>query len=203
VGLVVGLVALLAALGGVAWWAARRGGDPRGYTEGVAAYRAGQRDVARARFTDAVRDEPSHAASRVFLARLAREDGDLTRATSELTRAIELDTTSALAFREMGQLQLQANRPDLAARFLERALRRDQTDRVALGWMGCAMARQGQGELAERFFQRAGQGDWSPCRPAVYGPPGAVAGPGCRGLRAAPGGYAPPGGYAAPPATRP
>lgn len=218
VALVAGLVALLAVLGGVAWWAANSGDDPRAYTEGVAAYRAGQREVARAKFAEAVKDEPDHAPSHVFLARLSREDGDLTRATSELTRAIELDTTSALAFREMGQLQLQANRPDLAARFLERALKRDPRDVVALGWMGCAMARQGQAELAERFFQRAGQGDWSPCRPAAYGPPGAVPGQGVP-----PGGYppgsvppgayppagayppqgAPPGGYAPPAAPRP
>jgi len=189
-GLVLGVVALLAALGGVAWWASTRGGEPRAFTEGVAAYRSGQREVARARFADAVREDPSHAASHVFLARLAREDGDLTRATSELTRAIELDTTSSLAYREMGQLQLQANRPDLASRFLVRAVERDGTDRAAFGWLGCAMVRQGQGELSERFFQRAGQGDWSACRPAAYGPPGAAPAP-----NALPGGYPP----AAPP----
>jgi predicted negative regulator of RcsB-dependent stress response len=190
-----GLVALLAIVA-VALWARGRDAAPEAYAQGVEAYRAGQREAARARFQQAAREAPDHVPTHVFLARLAREDGDLARAASELELAIRADTGSALAYREMGQLQLQAGRPDLAVRFLERSISRDQQDRVAQGWMACALSRQGNADLAQRFYQRAGSGDWDACRAAVPGAPGGVQGvpggvPG--GLPGAPGMAPPPG----------
>jgi tetratricopeptide (TPR) repeat protein len=118
---------------------------------------------------------------RVYLGRLAREDGDIPRATAYLDTAIRLDTTNAVAFREMGQLQLYAQRPQLAVSFFRRAIERDQDDRVAQGWMACALSSAGNADLAERFYSRAGAGDWTACRrnPAAAGqlPPGGVVPP--------------------------
>jgi tetratricopeptide (TPR) repeat protein len=203
-GLVVGgSLAALALVGGLAWWATQRGGTPASYERGVAAYRAGQREVARREFAEAVRERPTLATPHVYLARLAREDGDLQRAATELSTAISLDTAAALPYREMGQLQLQAGRADVATRFLERAIRRDNADRVAQGWMGCALTRQGRPDLAQRWYERAGQGDWTACQPgAPLGPggaPGAAPGGVPNGLPAgAPPPQGAPGGAYAP-----
>lgn len=210
-GWILGLLALVAVAAIGIWWASNRSSA---FDEGVAAYRAGQREVARARFAEALRADPNDAQAHVFLGRLARDEGDVTRAASELSEAIRLDTASALAYREMGQLQLQAERPDLAARFLTRAVERAPEDRTALGWLGCALARQGRPDLAQNFARRAGTGDWSACiaTPGVPAggpangayPPGAPGAAGYPPAGAAPGAYppgtyAPPAGYQPPP----
>jgi tetratricopeptide (TPR) repeat protein len=160
--LAVAAVALAAVFAGLYWWM-NESRSPRGLERGVIAYQAGQKDIARREFQAVADDREDLAIPRVWLARLAREDGDLTRATTELQRAIQVEPTSALALREMGQLLLQSNRPDLAINFLRRAIEADNTDRVAQGWMACALARQGNVQLSRSFAQRAGQGDWSGC----------------------------------------
>jgi tetratricopeptide (TPR) repeat protein len=167
--------------------------------DGVAAYREGRREAARRSFEAAAAADPRLSMARVYLGRLAREDGDILKATALLDTAIRLDTANAVAYREMGQLQLQANRPTLAVSFFRRALERNAEDRVAQGWMGCALTRSGDVQLAERFYGRAGDGDWTSCRQTAPGavPPGAVP-PG--GVPGAPAGAA--GGSAAPPTTR-
>ncbi|MGZ8378671.1 MAG: tetratricopeptide repeat protein [Gemmatirosa sp.] len=185
---VVAAVALAAVLAGAYWWATESG-SPRGLERGVVAYQAGQKDIARREFQAVADDREELAIPHVWLARLAREDGDLTRATTELQRAIQLEPTSAIALREMGQLLLQSNRPDLAVNFLRRAIEADNTDRVAQGWMACALARQGNAPLAQSFAQRAGQGDWSGCvaAPAMPMAPGQMPGQ----MAPAPGAYGP------------
>ncbi|GLC24358.1 tetratricopeptide repeat protein [Roseisolibacter agri] len=160
--LVVGIVALAAILAGAYWWMSESQ-SPRALERGVVAYQAGQKDIARREFQAAADDHPELALPRVWLARLAREDGDLPRATNEVTRAIQNEPANAIALREMGQLQLQVNRPDLAINFLRRAIEANNADRVAQGWMACALTRQGNVQLAQSFAQRAGQGDWSGC----------------------------------------
>lgn len=164
--LVVAVVALAAVLAGAYWWT-REAGSPRALDRGVVAYQAGQKDIARREFQAAADDHPELALPRVWLARLAREDGDLPRATTELSRAITSEPTSAIALREMGQLQLQVNRPDLAITWFERAIKANNEDRVAQGWMACALTRVGNLQVAQRFAQRAGQGDWSGCLSAA------------------------------------
>jgi tetratricopeptide (TPR) repeat protein len=181
------LALVLLLLGAAGYYALNRSGTPRALDEGIAAYRDGRREAARAAFERAAAEQPTLSMPRVYLGRLAREDGDIPRATAYLDSAIRLDTANTVAFREMGQLQLYANRPTLAVSFFRRALERDPADRVAQGWMGCALTRTGDAALAERFYARAGAGDWTGCRQQ----PGAVAGPG------APDGA---GGYAPPPA---
>jgi tetratricopeptide (TPR) repeat protein len=148
--------------------------------QAVAAYEAGRFEDARRGFEAAAAQEPTLARPHVYLARLARRDGDVPRATAELTTALRLERTNAVALREMGMLQLQANQPQLAGRFLARAIASDASDSVAMGWMGCALTRQGNAALAANFYARAGQGEWTACQqsaPAGAGPAG-VAAPG-------------------------
>jgi tetratricopeptide (TPR) repeat protein len=198
--LVVALVALAAVAAGAFWWTARGTDTPGGLQRGVVAYQAGQKEVARREFQAVAEERPDLALPRVWLARLAREDGDFPRATTELERAIRAEPSSAVAQREMGQLQLQLNNPPLAQRFLARAVEADTADRVAQGWLACALARQRQVELARRFADRAGQGDWSGCvnaLPAAPIPAGAYP-PG-----AYPPGALPPGAVPPPAVPRP
>jgi predicted Zn-dependent protease len=192
--LAVAAVALAVVLAGAFWWASSRG-TPKGLQRGVLAYQAGQKDVARREFQAVAEDRQELALPRVWLARLAREDGDYQRAASELQRAITSEPDNAIALREMGQLQLQINQIPVAVRFLERAIRTDPTDRVAQGWMACALSRQGNVQVARSFAERAGQGDWSGCvnaTPQLVAPPGAIPG-------GVPPGGLPPAGYPAAP----
>jgi tetratricopeptide (TPR) repeat protein len=173
-GLIVGVVLLLL-VAAAGYWAWARSGDPASFTQGVQQFTRGDRVAARRSFEQAATDRPKMALPHVYLARMARQDGDLPRAFNELKTAVTLEPQSALAQREMGQYLLQAGQPGQAVKWFERALRIDGTDRVANGWMGCAVQRQGNAELAARFFQRAGQGDWTACQQAAPTfPPGTV-----------------------------
>jgi tetratricopeptide (TPR) repeat protein len=169
------LALLLAAVGG--WWFWSESQNPRTLRAGIDAFQDGRREVARRQFEEAVDAQPKLALPHVYLARMAREDGDMTRAYREITAAINLEPGNAIAQREMGQYLLQANQPQLARNFLERAIKLDPADRTAQGWMACALSRMGSSEVAERFYQRAGQGAWTACRQAAPGfaPPGGQA----------------------------
>lgn len=189
------LALLLLAVGG--WYVWSQSTHPRALDAGIEAYRNGRREVARRQFEEAADAQRALALPHVYLARMAREDGDLERANRELRTAIQLEPDNAVAQREMGQYLLQADQPQLARNFLERAIRLDPADRTAQGWMGCALARLGSADVAERFFQRAGQGDWTACRGAGPTAPR----PGSVGPMPPPGGAGMPG--APPPLPRP
>ncbi len=161
------LALLLVAVGG--WWFWNESRSPRSLQAGVEAYTSGRREVARRQFEEAADAQRKLALPHVYLARMAREDGDMTRAYREITAAINLEPENAIAQREMGQYLLQANQPQLARNFLERAIKADPADRTAQGWMACALSRMGNAEVAERFYQRAGQGAWTACRQAAPG----------------------------------
>jgi hypothetical protein len=87
-----------------------------GWTRG-GAYQAGRRDDARRAFDEAARANPKLALPHVFLGRMAREDATFQRATTELTRALELEPKNPTAARGDGSVQLVSGRPDLAVRF--------------------------------------------------------------------------------------
>jgi cytochrome c-type biogenesis protein CcmH/NrfG len=174
--LALGIVAtvLLVVIAGAVYAYNERQKGPRAAKAGAAAYTAGRREEARTQFAEAVRRSPRDPLPHVFLARLAREDGDVAAATRELQTAISLDSANSTALREMGNLQLAANNPALAIRFYRRAVAADPEDRASAGWLGCALVRTGQQDVAARFFARAGVGDWSACARAAsgqYGPP--------------------------------
>jgi tetratricopeptide (TPR) repeat protein len=167
------VVLLAAAAGGWMLW----GGAAAGGMQACAdAYGSGRRESARQACAEAAREEPERALPHVYLARLAREDGDVSTATRELTTAITLEPKNGVAQREMGNLLLVSNRPDRARPFYVRAIEADTSDRAAMGWLGCALARQGDPQNAATWFQRAGNGDWTACQRATAGvglPPGA------------------------------
>lgn len=144
--------------------------------EGITLYRAGRRAEARAEFERIAGANPRLAAPHVYLGRLAREEGDLARANSELQTAVKLEPGNLLAQREMGQFLLATGQPDLARRFLIRAVQIDSADAAANGWLGCALVRLNNRDVADRFLRRAGPGDWTGCATGmtpVPGPPGA------------------------------
>lgn len=181
--LLMGLLALLLALAAAAYYLFGPGRRSRTLDEGVAAYQAGRREAARRSFEAAAAADPSLALPHVYLGRLAREDGDIAKATSELTTALQRDTGSVAALREMGTVQLVAGQPALAVRFFTRALERDGSDRLAAGGMACALMQQGNTAPADRFFARAGSGPWDSCRQT---PPAAMM-PGLQQTLPAPG----------------
>lgn len=174
--LVLVLLAVAALAGGYFAYAALAPSASNGaeMAQGVELYRAGRRDEARAAFEQVARTNPRLAAPRVYLGRLAREQGDLARANEQLRQAVALEPGSLLAQREMGQYLLAAGNPDLARRFLLRAVEIDAADAAANGWLGCALVRLNNRELADRFLRRAGPGDWTGCANSPVPPPGAL-----------------------------
>jgi hypothetical protein len=182
-----GLALLLLALGAGAtccWTAARARRAPRRRI----APTARPRDGRAAAFERAATEQPGSSMARVYLGRLAREDGDIPRATAYLDTAIRLDTTNAVAFREMGQLQLYANRPQLAVSFFRRAIERDPTTAWRRGgWRAPSpggQRRRGRALLHARRHRRVD--GLPPERSLAPGAPGGVraaaaAGPACRG----------------------
>ena len=189
------VIALALVAAGLYWLVA--GNRARVLDQAVSEYKAGQREAARRDFQKAADAAAGSALPHVYLARMAREDGDLPRASTELETATRVEPNSSLAQREVGLLLLQTNHPDRAIEYLRTAVQTDPSDRVAIGWLGCALIRVGNASLAESFFQRAGNGDWSACRPDATTPAGTAA-PG-----AAAAGAATVGGLTGTPATTP
>jgi cytochrome c-type biogenesis protein CcmH/NrfG len=131
---------------------------------------------ARAAFSKIASEHPDQAEPHVFLARLARNDGDINTARQELATAIRLEPGNGRAQREMGLLLLGQNDPDLARRFLIRAVQLDTADHAAQGYLGCTLLRLGRIEEGQRFISRAGSGSWSACTAVPTGQaPGAGA----------------------------
>jgi tetratricopeptide (TPR) repeat protein len=162
-----GLLVLLLAGGGI-WWYGQRGA--REMDAGIAAYRAGRTDAARTHFSAVARNDPDQAEPHVFLARMARDEGNLPGALSELQTAIRLEPGNALALREMGSYLYTVGRYDLSRNFYVRALQANPADREAQGFLGCSLLKLGRPAEAQRFLQRAGQGAWSGCVQQMMAP---------------------------------
>lgn len=141
---------------------ANRGGEGA-MAEAEQLYAQGRRNEARLAFAELARDRPELALPHIYLARIARESGEVAIAQEELQAAIRLEPANALAQREMGSLLLQTNNPELARRFYTRAIELDPDDRVAQGYLGCALVRLGNPDVGRRFIERAGPGDWTAC----------------------------------------
>jgi hypothetical protein len=130
---------------------------------GARLYSRGDRAGAVASFEEATARDPRLALPHVYLARIARENGDVPRATREIGAALELEPGSAAAHRELGALHLSAGRAELARDAYVRSLRLEPDDRGALGYLGCALVRLGRPGEARRFLARAGDGPWRSC----------------------------------------
>lgn len=173
------LALLLIVLPALGWWYwTQRADSPRRVNEAVALYSRGNLESARFAFEDLARARPGDPLPRVYLGRIAREQGDMATANRELRAAIELDPQSALAQREMGSFLLAAGDANLARRFYVRAIELAPADSTAMGYLGCALVRIGRMDQAQLWFQRAGPGDWQRCiprGPAPMPPPGGYA----------------------------
>ncbi|HEU4747273.1 MAG TPA: tetratricopeptide repeat protein [Gemmatimonadaceae bacterium] len=139
---------------------------------GVEAMQAGQRERARGEFAKAARDNPELATPHVFLARLAREEGDLAAARAQLDTALRLEPGNAVALREMGLVLFASRQYDLARRFFHRAVQANTEDKAAQGYLGCAMMRLNRVDEGNRWINRAGSGPWTAClQPVTATPP--------------------------------
>jgi tetratricopeptide (TPR) repeat protein len=155
-------IVVIAAASGAGWWWTVGRLEQR-YTDAVAAYARGAREVARTAFVELAQQKPDDPRPLVYLGRLSREDGDLPRARRFLTSAVRVAPGSAIAARELASSMLADAQPEIARRFYVRALELDPTDRVAQGFLGCALFRLQRYDEARRWSERAGAGDWQRC----------------------------------------
>ena len=136
----------------------------RALEQGIAAFRAGRKDVARDRFTAASAGLPDDPAPHVFLSRLARESNDLATASGEGVKAVRLAPNNGPALRELATTMFAMQNYEAARAFYVRAIRADSADHTAQGYLGCSLIQLGRAEEGRRWIQRAGSGTWSACR---------------------------------------
>jgi tetratricopeptide (TPR) repeat protein len=140
-----------------------RGSSSSGLTAGIDAMKNGQREQARGEFAKAVNADPNAATPHVFLARLAREEGDLATARAQLDTALRLDSKNAAGLREMGLVLFASRQYDLARRFFVRAVTANPQDRASQGYLGCAMMRLNRVTEGTSWIGKAGTGPWQSC----------------------------------------
>ena len=164
------VVVLLIAVG--VWFAFRGGSGGDGLTAGIDAMNNGQRERARGEFAKAVKDDPKAATPHVFLARIARQEGDLTTARAQLDTALRLEPKNPIALREMGLILFASRQYDLARRFFVRAVQANPQDRASQGYLGCALLRLNRVPEGTKWVNGAGTGPWQSClRPATTATP--------------------------------
>lgn len=130
---------------------------------GIDAMRSGQTERARGEFAKAVKADPKSAVPHVFLARLARDQGDLATARAQLDTALRLEAHNYNALREMGLVLFGNRQYDLARRFFVRAVQANPQDRASQGYLGCALIRLGRVQEGTKFITNAGNGVWTAC----------------------------------------
>jgi tetratricopeptide (TPR) repeat protein len=171
-----GLVALLV-VGGIAAYALMGRRGTGAFDNGVKAYGEGRREAAAGEFLKATKDNPNDPMPHVYLARMAREAGNMNTANTEAVTAVRLGPNNSIALRELASVSFVQQNYDAARRFYLRAVQADTTDRLAQGFLGCSLVRLGRVDEGMRWINRAGAGAWSSCAP----PPGSVAPPGAAG----------------------
>jgi Flp pilus assembly protein TadD len=168
--IVLGAVVVLLIAVGIFW--AFRGGSSGGLTAGIDALNNGQRERARGEFAKAVKDDPKAATPHVFLARIARQEGDLSTARAQLDTALRLEPKNNIALREMGLILFAGRQYDLARRFFVRAIQANPQDRASQGYLGCALMRLNRVPEGTKWINGAGTGQWQAClRPATTATP--------------------------------
>jgi cytochrome c-type biogenesis protein CcmH/NrfG len=166
-------VVILLGVGGYFLFARNSSGDS--LNAGIDALKNGQNERARGEFAKAVKDDPNSPTPHVFLARIARTEGDLATARAQLDTALRLDSKNAIALREMGLVLFSSAQYDLARRFFVRAVTANPEDRASQGYLGCALMRLGRVPEGTKFIRGAGTGAWQAClqpvTPATTAPP--------------------------------
>jgi tetratricopeptide (TPR) repeat protein len=155
------------------YFAFRGGSSGDGLAAGIDAMNNGQREKARGEFAKAVKSDPNAATPHVFLARIARAEGDLSTARAQLDTALRLEPRNANALREMGLTLFASRQYDLARRFFVRAVQANPQDRASQGYLGCALMRLNRVQEGTKFISNAGTGLWTSCLQPVTttGPP--------------------------------
>jgi tetratricopeptide (TPR) repeat protein len=173
----IGLAALLA-VGAIAWYAvAGRNGGNASLSSGITAYREGRREAAAGDFMKAAKDDPNDPMPHVYLARMAREAGNMTTASAEAVTAVRLGPNNGVALRELASVSFAQQNYDAARRFYIRAVQADSSDKLSQGFLGCSLVRLGRVDEGMRWITRAGPGAWSSCAPQPGAmPPGAQPG---------------------------
>jgi tetratricopeptide (TPR) repeat protein len=122
----VGIAALVLVASAVAGRGAiRTARARRALEQGIRAFRDGQREVARDRFTAASIGLPDDPAPHVFLSRLARESNDLATASGEGVKAVRLAPNNGPALRELATTMFAMQNYEAARAFYVRAIRAD------------------------------------------------------------------------------
>jgi tetratricopeptide (TPR) repeat protein len=155
-------VVVILGIGGY-WMFGRGSGADDSMTAGINAMKNGQLEGARGEFAKAVKADPNAATPHVFLARLARTQGDLATARAQLDTALRLEPRNANALREMGLVLFASRQYDLARRFFIRAVTANPQDRASQGYLGCALMRLGRIQEGTNFITKAGTGPWTAC----------------------------------------
>jgi hypothetical protein len=124
----------------------------------------------------------------VYLARMAREAGNMNTANTEAVTAVRLGPNSGVALRELASVSFVQQNYDAARRFYLRAVQADTADRLSQGFLGCSLVRLGRIDEGMRWIGRAGAGAWSSCAPPPGSAPGMQTGvPGAQpGMQAVP-----------------
>jgi tetratricopeptide (TPR) repeat protein len=161
---VIGLIALLA-VGAIAWYAMAGRNQSGALASGVTAYREGRREAAAGDFMKAAKDNPNDPMPHVYLARMAREAGNMVTANSEAVTAVRLGPNSGVALRELASVSFAQQNFDAARRFYIRAVQADSSDKLSQGFLGCSLVRLGRIDEGMRWITRAGPGAWSGCAP--------------------------------------
>lgn len=134
--------------------------------QGIAAYREGRNDAARAQFLSASQHAPNDPMPHVYLSRLARETNNLVLANEEAVKAVRLGPNNGAALRELATTLYAMQNFNGARAFYTRAIAVDPTDRTAEGYLGCSLIQLGRVDEGRRWIQRAGSGTWSSCASA-------------------------------------
>lgn len=127
------------------------------YMLGMAAWRSGQLDRAKAAFDDALELDPKHVKSLVNASRVLLDSDKPAEAEGYLARAIEIDPASADVYRVMGRTQALLGNADDALDAYRTALAIDPEDGWSMNNMGLLLIQQGRYEEALRPLARATQ----------------------------------------------
>jgi tetratricopeptide (TPR) repeat protein len=166
------IVVVLVVVGAGAWLLfANRGGTSATFDQGVVAYQEGRREAATGAFNKAALDAPDDPMPHVYLARMQREQGNLTNANVEAVKAVQLGPNNGAALRELASTLFAQQNFDGARKFYIRAIQADTTDRLSEGFLGCSLMRLGNVAEGTKWIGRAGTGAWSACAAAPAGAP--------------------------------
>jgi tetratricopeptide (TPR) repeat protein len=161
----IGIAVVIVLIIGVVFWFNRGPAAADNLTAGITAMKNGQLEGARGEFAKAVKADPNAATPHVFLARLARNQGDLATSRAELDTALRLEPRNAAALREMGLVLFSSRQYDLARRFFIRSVQANPQDRASQGYLGCALMRLNRVQEGTTFINKAGNGPWTSCLP--------------------------------------